>query len=722
MKVPVLIGSSIPSGIGQLRVHRKLKQGDIVLTLIPSDKEEALAVARYCKANKIHLCFSEFLFRGSYDLCWAYRQTIPRKFFHSKADVDEIIDAAGEYYFGRLTIGEIGGVLYWPKAYTINRRAKNWENLPTCSTHAEAKKAYVAYCKQWLDYERSELGKGPLMDVDSSMVFKCHVMAGIDILCLEVMPGDPHLMHAAVRGAARAFGKTWGVHIAMQCYGGMCFDELYQKRWRTSVFYSFIAGANFIYPESGHYTYFNKARKQSFGFHSKGMKRVRSVIREAWQFARIHKRPAGGPKATLGVVYGNLDGTPGLWNRYAWGQYHDDKWLEGPAGRGWLFVDRFHRKEDWPKETIQGEMDFSGNPPYGQYDVVPIEAPLEVLKQYSCLVFLGWNTMTPEIYDKLKAYVRAGGRLVMYLAHLSTHTDRADDLKLYKNGDFSDLFGVKVKEKGKKDVRGIKCMADSSLKSWRFPLWRINTDPRFMGNFTPARLQVTGGRVLCGWSDFYNISPEKLAAQPVLVEKSLGKGTALLITVWEYPADEGISRFTEDILRVILQGEQGSIRLLSSDRVRYAVYEGYLPDSRRRFSVVYLLNTDPDCPYPARLWVKGCCTASFNLPADDLRLAYLCANLAIILEDKCVDVRTWKVSKNNHIIELFSARSQKVEIHNIGKVTLSIILNESQCVCKPGEQKILSLKRHVDSKRKYFFASDFLEEPKVRYVHSELPY
>ena len=83
---------------------------------------------------------------------------------------------------------------------------------------------------------------------------------------------------------------------------------------------------------------------------------------------------------TLGVVHGNLDGAPGLWNRYVWGQFIGNKWKEGPAERGWRLVDKFHRKEDWPKESVQGEPDFSGNPPYGQYDVVPIEAPLSVLK------------------------------------------------------------------------------------------------------------------------------------------------------------------------------------------------------------------------------------------------------------------------------------------------------------------------------------------------------
>ncbi len=732
MKPEVLIGSSIPLGVEQLRLHKTIKQGDIVLTIMPLDKTEALAVARYCRENKIYICFAEFLKRGSCNILTYDGEYSPGEFY-SKPDVKEIIDAAGEYFYSRITIGEIGGVVYWPKSYTINRRAENWENLPNCDTTSEAQAAYVAYCKKWLDYERTRIGPGPLMNVDSSLLFKYHAMAGIDKLCLEVMPGDPHLMHAAVRGTARAFGKPWGVHIAMHCYGGVCFDELWQKRWRSSVFYSYITGAEFIYPESGHYGYYddtrgesdsysNNARGQRYSFASREMKRVRSTIREAWQFARIHQRPEGGPKTTFGVVHGNGDGSPGLWNRYAWGQYYDPKWLEGPSERGWTLVEKFHRKENWFNENVQGEEDFSGNPPYGQYDVVPIEAPLKVLQQYTCLMFLSWNTMTGKIYQKLQDYVKAGGRLIMFLPQLSTRTDRAKDMRLYRGGDFTDLFGVKIKGKFKTDVRGVNCMADSTLKNYRFPLWRINSDPRFMGRMTPARVQLTGARVISGWSDFYNITEAELASQPMMVENSVGKGKAFLVTAWEYPADEGLRRFTNDVLRVVLQGEQGEIRLLSSDRVRYAVYDGRLGENGRKYSAIYLLNTDPDCDASARLWIRGRKTQQFGIPANDLKLAYRCGDVVLLLAEKCIDIKTWKLNGAKHEVRLFAARSQKIQIHNVGKGELSVTVNGKRCRCAPGEKKSLPLAKCVDPKRKEFFASNFLSEPPVKYKHASLPY
>lgn len=686
------------------------------------DKAEALAVARYCRTHRIRLFFGELLYRGSTELCFAAGRRMPRREFFSKAELDEIIDAAGEYYGGRMTIGEFGGMLYLPKSYLINRRAEVFANLPAVRTVAEAKTEYIRYLKRFIDYERNELGKGPLLNVDSSLVFKYHAEAGIDVLCHEMMPGDPHRMQAAIRGAARAYDKTWGVHIAMACYGGVSFDLLWLKRWKTSLDYSYITGAGFIWPESGHMEYRNHQTGRKYSFPSPEMKAVRRILREAHQFARIHTRPGEGPRVRLGVVYGHYDGAPGRWNPPAWGQFHDRKWLAGPPENGWDLVDLFHRKEEWSKETVQGEMDFSGNPPYGQYDIVPIEADVAALKRYACLVFLGWNTMTAEIYEKLKRYVRSGGHLVMYLAHLNTHTDRARGLKLFRKGDFHDLFGVRIRGKDATDVRGIKCLANSSLPGYRFPLWRVNTDPRFIGNFTPACVEMTTAKVISGHDDFYNTTAAALAARPVLVENRLGKGRAFLVTVWEYPADDGIVRFTRDLLRTILAGEQGDIRLLASDRVRYAIYEGRPSGSACRCRVVYLLNTDPDCSANARLWVNGRETAAFEIPANSMRIAYCLGSLIVIPEDRRVELAGWRQTRRRCELNFHLFLTQRFTVQNLSGQSVAVVLNgRAQTVGTHAGQTVL-VRRAVDPGRKEFYSSEFLEEPTLRHVDPTTPY
>ena len=41
----------------------------------------------------------------------------------------------------------------------------------------------------------------------------------------------------------------------MMWYGGIRLDELWQKRWRSSLYLSYFSGAGFIYPESSHFEY-----------------------------------------------------------------------------------------------------------------------------------------------------------------------------------------------------------------------------------------------------------------------------------------------------------------------------------------------------------------------------------------------------------------------------------------------------------------------------------
>ena len=71
-----------------------------------------------------------------------------------------------------------------------------------------------------------------------------------------------------------------------------------------------------------------------------------------------------------------------------------------------------------------GEYSLSNGPAYGIYDVVPIESDVSLLKKYEYLMFLGWNSMTEEIYEKLKEYVACGGKLLLSAAHLPSRSCR----------------------------------------------------------------------------------------------------------------------------------------------------------------------------------------------------------------------------------------------------------------------------------------------------------
>jgi hypothetical protein len=721
----VKVGASVPKGLAGCRLLQDLRLGNIMLTLLPLDKSEALAVANYCRENQIYFLFSELLWRGTFDLCWAAREKVPRDRFYSKADLEELFAAGGRYFLGRIAIGEIGGLLYGPKSYWVNRAAGDWESLPAAETVDQAKRFYLDEIRKYLDFERRELGESPLFDVDAGCTFKYHLEAGVDIPLLEAMPGDCTTLTAAIRGAAKAYWpRFWGIHIAMAAYGGVAVDAMWLKRFRISLYSAFMSGSDFVYPESGHLTYPDQAGK-AYAFDSPEMKETRRILRECNQFAQVHSRPAAGPRVTLGFVYGNLDGYPGLWNKYVWGQSGSDKWLFGPAEWGWDYLDHVYRKGRWDDENIQGDLDFYGQPPYGQYDVVPIEAPLEVLNTYTCLFFLGWNTMTAEIYEKLKAYVSAGGRLVMSVPHLSTETDRGKDLALYNGGDFRDLFGVVVKGKGKSGVAGLKTFNHSTVPSYKMPVWRIRTDPRFMGFLDMAQTEVHGARVISGWSDFYFEDERKLLESPVLTEFTLGKGTAFLLNSWTYPGDRGWSDYVRQLMRIVCSGEQGEIRVIAGDSIRYAVYDGPAPgapDSSPPVSAIYLLNTEYDTPQCVRLWINGRTCPPIMVGPAEMNVAYSHRGIVLAPDDRGVEIERWDVKQAAHAVGLFCRMDMTVRVFNISDSDQTVEIDGNGVSLATGAEGCVSLAKRADPERAEFYDADFLSESDEPREIGGLPY
>lgn len=699
----VLIGASAGPGIEGLQVVQKLRLGNCVLCDLPNDLAEGLAMARFCREQQIVLFLSELISRGTKDLWRPSKQQLAREQCLTREQIGAIISEAGEFYGGRMTIGEAGGVLYWPKHYLF--REGGYSALPPCETMLDARQAYLDYLRDFIEYERESVSDGPLLNVESGLVFKYHAEAGIDVLCHEALPGDPHRMQAAIRGAARAYHKPWGTHIAMGWYGGVTVDELWMKRWKTSLYHCYLTGSEFIYPESGHLALSEHQTQKRYEPLSEQMLRSRQILREAYQFSLVHTRPPGGPKVRLGIVSGYGDGAPGLWNPYAWGQFHDSKWLAGPPEWGWELVDELHRKAEWNTYTVQGEHDWSGNPPYGQYDIVPIEADEDTLNQYGCLVFVGWNTMTDDTYHKLKSFVASGGHLLMFLPQLREDDDRGAEPKLYQGGDFSDLFGLRITGEEARDVRGVKFLEQSSLPEWRLPVADVGCDPRFLGNFTPARVELTTGRVLAGYDVLFGADAEQIAFQPVLVENRLGEGVAMLMTLHEYPADEAVLGLVRELLRVVSAGEQGHVRLLGSDRVRYATYER--PDS---VQVLYLLNTDPDCGAPVRVWVAGRLSNQIMVPANEMVVVYLFEEVLVAAQDKCLELETWDGSGAEMSLAFFSVRPQPLVVHNLGEQTQTVSVNGKSVVAGAGEPVEVMLERR-EQPGNPGYAEDFLHEP-----------
>ena len=618
MPVHVRVGGTVWSDLQYVRwLVEEVKCGDLVCPGIGRSFEKAMAMARYCRENDVALIQQRMCGNELQELLLDFEvpeDDAHKHGFYSKEEYLKIMKEFGSALVARMTLNEIGGTAYWPKAYAVNRAVGEWPQLAPAKDMAEAKRSYMRLVRKVIAQDRKWAPTTKLCDGDSSIYFKYHREAGVDLTMLEYMPADTDLAVAAARGASRdAADPRWISYIAMEAYGGKFRDELFYKRWRTALYHNYIAGASFINSESGHVH--GEIHGSNFPTDHPETERYRSVLRDFYRFCRRRPRPKNGPKANVGIVHGNLDGYTGLWADHVWGQYEGDHWRYGPAEWSWEHVKWLHRKQPWASKTLSGDANFTGNPPMGQYDIVPIESSQKNLNRYKCLVFLGWNTMTAAIYRRLKEYVRRGGHLFMAVPHLSVETRRDKDIKLYRNGDFRDLFGVRVLGKGPMlEDGGFRFVRDSALSRYRFPCWAERGDPQYLGgrDIPTAHVDVARARVLAVTKYSHRIELETWR-EPLFVENRLGRGMAFLVTAWTWPGHSGLAEFYQDLFRAIIAAEQGPIRVSGADTLRHAVY------NEAGIETVYLLNTDPDVRQEAHLHAGGE-VFSVSIPPAEIRI------------------------------------------------------------------------------------------------------
>ncbi len=700
-KLNPLVGASIGAGIKALENFVSLKLGNIVLTSLPDSMEEAQKVMRFCRENKIYIILSEVVHRHNHKRWWGAS--------FSKEELENVIKEAGEFFLGRYAIGEAGGMLYWPKFYTVGAAAGAYPNMPSCKNEAEAHQAYVDYLRNEIKFEHDEICDTPLLNVESSIVFAAQAEAGIDAQCLELLPGDPLITLSAIRGTARSAKQMWGVHIAQMWYGGVRCDEMWQHRWRSALWISYINGAEFIYPESGHYIY-RLPGAEHFAFGSDEMTRSRKELREMYRFTKIHRRPAGGPESPLGIVRGSDDGHPGIWNPYAWGVYEAGKeWETSNAERGWELYDLFFRRDDAFSSGNTGNADFSGNPPCGQLDIVPAEGSLD---GYKMLIFAGYNRMDDALYEKLIKYVENGGHLLIALSHFDTADKRGDSLKLFRDGRLSELCGFNVTGWHEADVHGASFIRYSGYSRYDFPVKSLDLDPMFNCRFTGAKVELADpeASVIAGYFDKLGESMENVSAQPVLIERKLGKGMVMTLTTMEAPGTAALRDVVKKIIYTVIRAHRGELDFIAGDRIRYSVFN---TENGKRF---YLYNSDPDLTQGALVCVNNRKTGEILLSPREFRTGYSFGELIFVPEDPVCDM----TAAGECVFQLIS-RKQRVTVFNQTGANVQFSVNGVTFDAAAGKS-VIDIPQNIPETVAGYFAEEFLKEPAVDMATCATPY
>jgi len=95
---------------------------------------------------------------------------------------------------------------------------------------------------------------------------------------------------------------------------------------------------------------------------------------------------------------------------------------------------------------------FTGSP-LGHVNLV---SPFSSLDSYKIAAFLGWNTMTDEIYGNLKNFVQEGGILFICGCHFDTRDNMDASPSILKNGKISELTGLEISGPGPEIFSGIR--------------------------------------------------------------------------------------------------------------------------------------------------------------------------------------------------------------------------------------------------------------------------
>ncbi len=570
---------------------------DVRLRPVDYPEELFYTLARTAKEKKLYFHF-----------LYAYQFAPEGKRSHlNERIVKKIKEIAGEYFLGEI-MGEAGS--------DRGAKAKGYfKEHPTCMAEemppqnfanmTEAKEAYVKYVGEMADYNKKIGIEKPSL-VEATALIKYDLEAGIEVPMLEFFPADPETLVAFTRGAAVGFQKTdWGGYIACEWYGGYRHEDvLKEKRLRLAYDYLFLSGATMVYLESGF------AKLHSFGYdlpyESKECAAYRQEMKNFYRLIHEEKRPSCGPVTKVAFLHGNLDGYTGFMGSSVWSQFDRKEWEKGAPENSWRILEEVYRSRDWHDFANFGRdgKDFSHAPAYGQYDVLPVESDVSVMKNYDLLIFAGWNTMTEEIYEKLKEYVKEGGRLILSAAHLNTSDRRDGEIKLIHDGKLSDFIGCDIVGISSTND-GVKFRRDGKAAGVEYPgTYDFICDCNYCNGYVNyANVRVTDGEVVAFFEDKFAPAPENWEdVRPVLIEHQYGEGVVSFLTHIDYPGDPAVYPLYRTVVKENLTQTHRDcpLRVICDDKVRFALY--YEENGRE---TLYLLNTDFNLPHTAKVEYLG---------------------------------------------------------------------------------------------------------------------
>ena len=366
----------------------------------------------------------------------------------------------GEPFFAGWMLTELDGPLFGYEIAPVKQETPEAER-----TMRTAHEAYVDFRKGLLALVKE---RDPSTSVVDMITVLCHshsYAAGSDLCSAQFNKMHNVLLLADARGAARAYRRpVWGTYIAEGAHKHPEGDDTL-RMWWLSIYLAYITGSSFVNDEE---SLLRNYHERLYSLGDRFPRRRQEILREFHRFVRSHPR-RGQPRVKQALLVGRFacdiadgladsrrQGIPPMVWRFCGA--NTPEWRPATPEYGLRYLDVFfpgvwlHTLEQSPQRVRRW---YSGTP-YGELELIPIEAPAEVWSEFRLLMLLGWNSADEQTCLRMAQYVQGGGTLFLGIPHLTTNESRKfllgdlEPLNLLRNGDFADLLGLRARGKAER--------------------------------------------------------------------------------------------------------------------------------------------------------------------------------------------------------------------------------------------------------------------------------
>ncbi len=266
-----------------------------------------------------------------------------------------------------------------------------------------------------------------------------------------------NIVVANSRGAAMAYGKEFGFDF--DCWDRQYFYGYHPDGVLQGLLVYFHSGAGYI---------LNEIPVWAKG----GVTKCGEAWLDFCRYARTH--PKRGEQQVriaimraLGDEWNRVAGPSASWEAGRWlpsdlkGRKVEETYLWDYVLLNLVFANYGLPWRTFPDRLCTGT-------PYGPVNFIPWDTPLEKLRDYKVVIFLGSGVIEPSTYKNLEAYVQGGGKLVMAVGQLKG-----------ADGEFvtKDVMGIKLGEQREIDGKKYTYLQLTSNATQQV-LYRLrNSDP-----------------------------------------------------------------------------------------------------------------------------------------------------------------------------------------------------------------------------------------------------